>query len=174
MGVRVGRWVVARRSYFLFLGSALATLTLMLHKAELSHETSPGFAPVSLIKEPARFAALTLPQQPAHERTEVYQGNAPLSPATAVYGSALGVMDFNAPYPPMSGSFPLRGPGDRKVAQECFRHSQGYAYLLHLRKTGGSSMRKFFDRIIIAKPGTRAYVTEVRPDTTHFLTLAYV
>ena len=55
---------------------------------------------------------------------------------------------------------PFRSPEDMARAQACFRQFQGYGYLLHMRKAGGTTLRNYLNDLLIAKPDHLVYVSE--------------
>lgn len=55
---------------------------------------------------------------------------------------------------------PFRSPQDMAEAQRCFRSYQGFAYLLHMRKAGGSTLRSYLSDLVRRKRDHVVYVTE--------------
>lgn len=55
---------------------------------------------------------------------------------------------------------PFRSPADMARAQACFRQFQGYGYLLHMRKAGGTTLRNYLNDLLTAKPDHLVYVSE--------------
>lgn len=43
---------------------------------------------------------------------------------------------------------PLRSPEEMKHTQACFRQHQGFGYLVHMRKAGGTSLRTMFSEMV--------------------------
>lgn len=56
---------------------------------------------------------------------------------------------------------PFRSEEEMRHAQACFRQSQGYAYFIHMRKSGGTSMRSYLNLVAEEiKPQPHIYVSE--------------
>lgn len=58
------------------------------------------------------------------------------------------------------GGRPFRTPEDMTRSRACLSQGEGYLYLLHMRKAGGSSMRRYMDDLLKVKPNYHLYVTE--------------
>jgi hypothetical protein len=56
----------------------------------------------------------------------------------------------------------FRGPDEQAKVQECFRKEQGYGYFVHMRKAGGSSVRRYLEAAATRNPKYHIYVTEGR------------
>lgn len=55
---------------------------------------------------------------------------------------------------------PFRSPEEMAQAQACFRQYKGYAYLLHMRKAGGTTLRGYLSAVVEKKRDHLVYVSE--------------